>query len=540
MASDSSAAKIAQLEAQGTAIRALKQSGAPKEEILQAVAILNTLKVECQSVVITRLATIEEQLASASDSPSAASQLQDEAQRLRNLLPTAAKQAKEKQLKKTKKSRAAAERKKFDRKLFTDTVRTQRKIHHLLSHTGSGDTFVYHRELAGGPASAFRAGEEVFLTEKWDGTTVQATCDGIFKRKELLQRGSSAKFECKGEAERYDVERINLEDPAHKYIAAACSPYMDIFASFPKGLCVYFEAVGSRIAGSKQRFCQGVRPISQASCAPLAPGGLKVQQGVGYTPYPAVSRTLHGDLANAGTPLEYQNSTLPHYLPLPPTRPDHLDNTRQDRLDTTSIASGRTGTASASSDGPDDTDSSSAATGTTTHFGESLLQLSAIIAKLDGAAQPATKSTPAAADAPAAVTSKVAGNGFVDDSGDWSEIRVFDFARNKFFVPFEEAIRLANEFNLPLVGFKRQRMPELSVLLQSLLDAAAAEERHAKRAHTAGKEPHVYQLSAEEKAEDDRLLYSDVAAEMEGYVLRLAGDGDTVAKVRVEDMGSLT
>jgi hypothetical protein len=35
----------------------------------------------------------------------------------------------------------------------------------------------------------------VFLTEKWDGTTVQATRDGIFKRTELLQRGSAAKFD---------------------------------------------------------------------------------------------------------------------------------------------------------------------------------------------------------------------------------------------------------------------------------------------------------------------------------------------------------
>jgi hypothetical protein len=43
--------------------------------------------------------------------------------------------------------------------------------------------------------SAFAAGMPVFLTEKWDGTTVQATRDSIFKRTELLQRGSAAKFD---------------------------------------------------------------------------------------------------------------------------------------------------------------------------------------------------------------------------------------------------------------------------------------------------------------------------------------------------------
>ena len=40
---------------------------------------------------------------------------------------------------------------------------------------------------------------------------------------------------------------------------------MDMFAALPKGLCVYFEAVGSRIAGSKRRFYQGVRPVRQGA-----------------------------------------------------------------------------------------------------------------------------------------------------------------------------------------------------------------------------------------------------------------------------------
>ena len=93
---------IAKLDAQGVAIRGLKQSGASKEEIVRAVAVLNALKVECQPAVTARLEAVEAELSSLVDSPSAAP-LQEEAKRLRNFLPSAAKQAKEKQLKKTKK-----------------------------------------------------------------------------------------------------------------------------------------------------------------------------------------------------------------------------------------------------------------------------------------------------------------------------------------------------------------------------------------------------------------------------------------------------
>jgi hypothetical protein len=502
---------IAKLEAQGVAIRALKQSKAPKEEIVEAVALLNALKLECERAVIARLEAVEAQLCS--DSPSAAA-LQGEAMRLRNFLPSAAKQAKEKQIKKSKKSRAAAERQKFDRARFTNTVRTQRKIHHLLSHDGSGDSFEYDRTLAGGPTSAFTPGTEVFFTEKWDGTTVQATCEGIFKRKELLQRGSSAKFDCKDEAERYDIERINLEDPAYKYIAAACAPYMDMFAALPKGLCVYFEAVGSRIAGSKQRFCQGVRPV-QAAHASCGPGDPKhQQQTMGYIPYaPVATSSLHG------TGIANQSRVASRYLPLPPITTNHSGTLTIVGRD--NIARGVTAL---------NTNCGSAdVKGVASPFAASLLQLNAIIANLEGVTDAAIAT--AASDAAAAAATSV----IVHDAIDWSDIRVFDFARDKVFLPFEETIRLASEYKLPLVGFKRQRMPDLSLLLDSLSHAAAAEKRHAMRARTVGQEPHSYQPIEQ----DDRLLYNDVAAEMEGYVLRLIEDGETVAKIRVEDMDRL-
>jgi len=278
---DSDAA-IAQLEAQGALLRELKRAKAPKEEIVQAVGALNALKVDCQPAVTARLAVIE------ASSDSAA--LADEAQRLRNLLPAKAKAASEKKATKSKRSKAAAERQSFDRTLHTETVRTQRKIGHLLTSQGRDESFRYRRQLS---TEAFAAGREVLFTEKWDGTTVQATRDGVFKRKELLlvspqrspnlprfcpeftrigsnQRGSEAKHGAP-EVERYDIERINLSDPAYKYIAAACAPHLAAFKQLAPGLCVYFEAVGSKIAGSKQRFSRTVRPGMPAVERPAPP-----------------------------------------------------------------------------------------------------------------------------------------------------------------------------------------------------------------------------------------------------------------------------
>ena len=140
---------------------------------------------------------------------------------------------------------------------------------------------------------------------------------------------------------------------------------------------------------------------------------------------------------------------------------------------------------------------------------------------------------------------------------DWAAIRVFDFARDQQFLPFEDTVRLAAEHNLPLVAYKEHAMPPLPELLNCLISAAAAEACHARRAKSGGREPHEYHpllpvaAAAEEgggECEGDegqeehsgrRLLYSGVCADLEGYVLRVPGDGETVAKIRVDDMRRL-
>jgi hypothetical protein len=58
----------------------------------------------------------------------------------------------------------------------------------------------------------------------------------------------------------------------------------------------------------------------------------------------------------------------------------------------------------------------------------------------------------------------------------------------------------------------------------------------AERARAAGAEPWDY---IGEASADARLLYSGLEAELEGYVLRIPGDGKIVAKIRIQDMGML-
>jgi hypothetical protein len=104
--------------------------------------------------------------------------------------------------------------------------------------------------------------DSVILTEKYDGTTVQATKYGVFKRKDKFQVGDLRKHDVVDESERYDVERIDLENGCkhgiNLYIKQAVLPYLEIFKQFDKEendngvdgggeLCCYFEAYGTNI-----------------------------------------------------------------------------------------------------------------------------------------------------------------------------------------------------------------------------------------------------------------------------------------------------
>ncbi|CAJ1397713.1 unnamed protein product [Effrenium voratum] len=69
----------------------------------------------------------------------------------------------------------------------------QRKIFHLFQHAGSGPTFHYEPPpRLNSKDCGFGEGKDphppVYITEKWDGTTMQATSRHIFKRLDLWGR----------------------------------------------------------------------------------------------------------------------------------------------------------------------------------------------------------------------------------------------------------------------------------------------------------------------------------------------------------------
>uniref|UniRef100_A0A7S2MRA5 Uncharacterized protein n=1 Tax=Helicotheca tamesis TaxID=374047 RepID=A0A7S2MRA5_9STRA len=194
--------------------------------------------------------------------------LETEATQLSKILP-AGKPRKdmEKRLRSIRKQRKAAKTPAFDKKLHTESLRIQRKIHHLLSSTGSGDTFRYYPNVLNTDKHELISDQLVVLTEKWDGTTVQATNRGIFKRCDKFAKGDERKLRTQSEEERYSIERLDVGfdeflaaksgngggggvsggDKACKYIREAVEKYYPIFASMDDDVCVFFEAVGTKI-----------------------------------------------------------------------------------------------------------------------------------------------------------------------------------------------------------------------------------------------------------------------------------------------------
>jgi len=241
---------IAALEGKGAEIRELKASAGQgnKEEIIRLVSELNAMKEDMMHQVQALLQPLLDDLCDRVANGVGKAEIQPieaEAMKLINLLPSARKKAAEKGLKELKKQALAATRRKFDRKLHTQGLRVQRKIAHLLESEGSGDDFGYFRRLATA-VHGLRPGQRVVLTEKWDGTTVQATNKGIFKRKDRFGLGDPRKHAAT-EEERYDIERVDLEHPQNRHIATSVRVYLERFNAMEPDLCVYFEAVGSNI-----------------------------------------------------------------------------------------------------------------------------------------------------------------------------------------------------------------------------------------------------------------------------------------------------
>jgi len=134
----------------------------------------------------------------------------------------------------------------------------QRKIFHLFHHTGNGDSFHYEpparlNSTSCGFGDGLDPHPAVYLTEKWDGTTMQATSSHIFKRLDLWGKRKNA-----DPSQRYDLRLVAWrgEDglwhgldfaDGDAQSRQALSPYLQQIAKLDDGLCVYFEVLHTDI-----------------------------------------------------------------------------------------------------------------------------------------------------------------------------------------------------------------------------------------------------------------------------------------------------
>lgn len=153
---------------------------------------------------------------------------------------------------------------------------TQRKLPHAISTQGEGDDYKYVGPVLNPKADGMHHGAEVWVTEKWDGTTVQATRNGIFKRLDKFARGSKAKRNTPV-ADRYELRLVAwCEGPgawvglqSDERIQECVQPYLHKFEQIPEDMCIFFEAVHTKINTTfkqVQNFAD-IRVFDVASCS---------------------------------------------------------------------------------------------------------------------------------------------------------------------------------------------------------------------------------------------------------------------------------
>lgn len=138
---------------------------------------------------------------------------------------------------------------------------TQRKIFHLFQYAGSGASFWYEPPpRLNAEQTGFGSGGQpcpaVYVTEKWDGTTMQATSSHIFKRLDLWGKRRDGQ----DPSQRYDLRLLAWRDEdtrgewrglefldADPRCAEALRPHLAAIAALPAGLCAYFEVVHTEI-----------------------------------------------------------------------------------------------------------------------------------------------------------------------------------------------------------------------------------------------------------------------------------------------------
>lgn len=131
---------------------------------------------------------------------------------------------------------------------------TQRKIHHVLKNNGGeGSEFRYLPETD-------MPLNDLLLTDKVDGSTVQFTNGKFFKRMDNFQTGDPRKFTAT-EEERYRLEPLD-DRPAFKHYLTSAMTQEEGFMRFAemfKDTTVYFEALGSKIGARYKTLLPTIR-----------------------------------------------------------------------------------------------------------------------------------------------------------------------------------------------------------------------------------------------------------------------------------------
>lgn len=122
----------------------------------------------------------------------------------------------------------------------------QRKIHHLLASEGEDDTFRYLPRLR----APFDLSQPLLVTEKVDGSTMQAFRGKPWKRFDRFKKGDQRK-RLVPEEERYELRPCDPADSNIKWCLKSFEAYKEQFTLFGETYpehWVYFEALGSKIA----------------------------------------------------------------------------------------------------------------------------------------------------------------------------------------------------------------------------------------------------------------------------------------------------
>jgi len=131
-------------------------------------------------------------------------------------------------------------------------MRTQRKIFHLLADNGiNGSPFRYLPEVS--LRHKFDFTKPFTITDKIDGTTVQADNQSSYQRRDKFKKGDPKKFSA-SEEERYFLQELDTSNPENKWILQAIQPFQNNMREMPHGLVAYFECFGSKIQDRYRTF----------------------------------------------------------------------------------------------------------------------------------------------------------------------------------------------------------------------------------------------------------------------------------------------